>query len=166
MNHEKRIQVITEKLDEISKPFGTETMIAGFRKTAEYFEDGINYLRKAIDESDREEFHKENLKDIDICRAYMHHLISAANYSEFVYVRNKWLETKEPGFKNKLIVILNDELKNTEEMLKLLKKDSRIGYEGSIGYFYMPFELIEKIYDIKCSLVEMGGKGVKLETEY
>jgi len=33
-------------------------------------------------------------------------------------------------------------------MLKLMEKDSRIGYKGAAGYFYTPIELIEKISDL------------------
>ena len=95
-------------------------------------------------------YREENIRDYNICHACLLHLLSVANYSEFITLRNKLL--KQPGnarVKSSFLRILKDEDKNARTMLKLVKKDSRIGYEGSYGYFYTPVELIEKIFDLR-----------------
>jgi hypothetical protein len=149
----------TEEIEKISGPLGAEVMIKSFRKTAEYFSLGLKHLKGVVKKAGRN-YREENTRDYNICHACLLHLLSVANYSEFITLRNKLL--KQPGnarVKSSLIRILKDEDKNARTMLKPVKKDSRIGYEGSYGYFYTPVELIEKIFDLKRTQKEIKKRG-------
>ena len=151
------VLVPPEEIEKVSGPLGATVMIKSFRKTAEYFSSGIEYLEKAIKKAGRK-YGEENIADHNICQACLLHLLSAANYSEFIILRNKLL--KQPGntrVKGALIRILKDEDRNAQTMLELVKKDSRIGYEGSYGYFYTPVELLEKIFDLRQTLQQLSG---------
>jgi hypothetical protein len=150
------VAMATENIEGMSQPFGADVTIKGFKKVAEYFAEGLVHLKKAIEQSDKDEWEYENQRDYGICEACLHHLQSAANYSEFILARNKWLENKNnTALRQAVVNILKRELDNSEAMLKIAKGDSRIGYEGSIGYFYTPVEIVEKIYDLKCSIEEL-----------
>ncbi|MHB9036703.1 MAG: hypothetical protein ACYC64_08550 [Armatimonadota bacterium] len=150
------VAVPTERIEEICEPLGSDAVIAGFRKCAESFGEGLAHLQNAIQCSDVEQYKQDNLKDYAIGKACMLHMLSAANHAEFILTRDKWLAC--PGndaLRSRLTELLNDELRNSEAMLALAKADSRIGYEGSIGYFYTPTEIIEKIHDIKLAIARL-----------
>ncbi|MCL5104322.1 MAG: hypothetical protein M1133_09435 [Armatimonadetes bacterium] len=147
------VAVPTERIEEICKPLGSDVVIKGFRKCAESFAQGLVYLEYATQNSDIEQYKQDNLRDHAICKACMLHMLTAANHAEFILTRNKWLLCpSDDALRSYLVRILRDELENSEAMLVISKSDSRIGYEGSIGYFYTPSEIIEKIYDIRLAV--------------
>lgn len=150
------VAMASERIEEISGPLGAEVMIRAFRATAEGFQRGIEHLDRAIALSDRPEWHEENTRDRRICEACMRHLVSAANYSEFIVIRDRWLADRaNPDLTTRMAAILAEELENARGMLCLTTADSRIGYEGAIGYFYTPVELVEKIFELEASIDEL-----------
>ena len=150
------VAMATERLEEASGPFGAEVMVKGFRKLSENFEAGLRHLKLAIERADRPEWQAENLRDYGICEACWRHFQSAANYSQFILNRDRWLVNPiDESARQDVVQMLKAELTNSQEMLRLAAADSRIGYEGSIGYFYTPMEIIEKIYELRSSICEM-----------
>ncbi len=144
-----------EDMEKVSGTLGAEVMIRSFRKTAGYFSNGLKSLKTAIGMAPGK-YSDENMRDYGISRACMIHLKSVANYSEFILLRNKLLA--HPGdvnLRKSLVKILKDEEKNSRAMLVLMLKDSRIGYEGTTGYFYTAGEIVEKIEMIKEVLKEV-----------
>jgi hypothetical protein len=151
------VAMASERIDEITEPFGPELVIMAFREAAELFAKGVAHLAKAVAKSERNEYLAENAKDLGICRVYMIHLIIGANYTEFVIIRNRLIiDPSNNNLRARLISLLKDELANSREMLGLCSHDSRVGYEGAIGYFYTPVEIIEKMYDITVTLKTLG----------
>ena len=152
------VAMASERLDEISEPFGPEIMSKGFRKAAECFAEGLKRLDAAITRSANPLYREENRRDYAISEACMRHMLSAANYTDFILARNWWLDKPRDGeLRSSLIELMKDEMANAEAMLALAKRDSRIGYEGSIGYFYTPIEIIEKIYQLKAGVDTLAG---------
>jgi len=145
-----------ENIEEISGPLGADIMIRSWRKTAQYFSAGLEHLRKAVAKSEAR-YRAENRRDIGICQAGLLHLLSGANFSEFIVLRNRLPEQPQgsAGIRQRLIRILQDEQKNTRLMLELMTHDSRIGYEGSTGYFYTPVEMMEKMMGLKQTLKQI-----------
>ncbi|MEN6355791.1 MAG: hypothetical protein ABFD83_01760 [Armatimonadota bacterium] len=153
------VAMASERIDEITEPFGPEIVIMAFREAAELFAEGVAHLEKAIAKSECSQYRADNIKDLGICKAYMMHLIIAANYTEFVIIRNRLIsDPSNNNLRARLISLLKDELANSREMLGLCSRDSRIGYEGAIGYFYTPVEIIEKMYDIAATLDTLDDK--------
>ncbi|MEN6370400.1 MAG: hypothetical protein ABFD64_00145 [Armatimonadota bacterium] len=151
------VAVPTEQIEKICEPLGADVVIRGFRECAEHFKKGLVYLEAAIEKSSIEEYKEENLRDYGICRASMLHMSIAANHAEFILTRNRWLaDQSDENLRSRLIKILEGEVKNKEEMLALSKVDSRIGFEGSVGYLYTPVEIIEQIYNAKLALNQLG----------
>ncbi len=152
------VAMATERLAEASHPFSPEVVIKGFRKLAESFAEGLKHMADAVRLADRPEWAEENQRDLGICQACWHHFNTAANYAEFILTRNRWLSNPEDaGLRVEVRGLLQAELQNAEGMLPLASADSRMGYEGSIGYFYTPMEIVEKIHDLRCSIAELGG---------
>ncbi len=146
----------TERIEEICQPLGADVVIRGFRECAKLFAEGLVYLESAVRGSDVEEFRQDNLRDYAISKACMLHMLTAANHAEFILTRNEWLATPgDDGLRSALLRVLRDQWGICEAMLALSKADSRIGYEGSIGYFYTPVEIIERIYDIRLAVEEL-----------
>ncbi len=153
------VAMASERIEEISGPFGADVMIRGFRAVAEHFQRGLEQLDRAIAASDRPEWHEENLRDHRICETCMRHFITAANHAEFIVTRDRWLNDRaNRELTSALARILSDELANAEAMLALAASDSRIGYEGSVGYFYTPIEIIEKIYGLTTAAAALSRK--------
>ena len=46
---------------------------------------------------------------------------------------------------HELIAILNREIELAQRMFELASADSRLGYEASNHYFYVPLDLVEKV---------------------
>lgn len=148
----------TEDIDAASDPFGPDAMIGGFRAMAELWKDGLDYLQRAVEMCDIHEWREENIRDLNMSRACLSHFITAANYADFILLRNTWLaDRSDERIYQNLIGILQNELQNAETMFEIVKTDSRMGYEGSIGYFYTPTDIAEKIYDLKASIGRLSG---------
>jgi len=100
----------------------------------------LNRFMKAMD------LLEKYTSDKDICEIY--------NYIRVAYVHFKadLLQTRFSHYKNKpiknkevLLDCLNKERQITVELIKLIAKDARIGFEASNHYFYTERNLLEKI---------------------
>ncbi|MDR0336517.1 MAG: hypothetical protein LBI18_05445 [Planctomycetaceae bacterium] len=123
-----------------------------FRKVAESFAKGLTPLRQAIEQSPTEQKFLTN-SEFRFAKTAQLHFASSANMIEFNTLRNIWLdtenETEKEKFRIELQKILTNELLIAKEMYRLVKSDSRIGYESSNHYFYIPIDIAEKIISIK-----------------
>ncbi|MCA1901107.1 MAG: hypothetical protein LDL53_02625, partial [Candidatus Hydrogenedens sp.] len=90
---------------------------------------------------------------IEVCAS---HFQAVANQTRFVLLRNKLLnEQLSNEEKTKLIAQLREILNNemdiaTKEYLNQLQ-DSRIGFEATNHYFYVPLDLVLKV--MNCELL-------------
>jgi hypothetical protein len=123
-----------------------------FRKVAEYFAKGLEPLRQAVDQSPVEQ-KLQTESEFRFAKAAQLHFASSANMIEFNTLRNICLdtadETEKEKLRTKLKTILADELRIAKEMYPLAKSDSRIGYESSNHYFYIPIDIAEKIISVQ-----------------
>ncbi|MBI5092122.1 MAG: hypothetical protein HZB26_06705 [Candidatus Hydrogenedentes bacterium] len=87
--------------------------------------------------------------EIRVAEASCLHFRSAANQVRFVAARNEL--TKAPSADTraaelgKIESLLREELGNARRLLELQNADSRIGFEASNHYFYIPADLAEKV---------------------
>ncbi|MDR1962756.1 MAG: hypothetical protein LBQ50_03145 [Planctomycetaceae bacterium] len=123
-----------------------------FRKVAGFFERGLKPLRQAVEQSPAQrKFQTES--EFRFAQAAQFHFASSANMIEFNTLRNRWLDTADATEKENLRIkiqkVLIDELGIAKSMYDIAKSDSRIGYESSNHYFYIPIDVAEKIISIK-----------------
>ncbi|MDR3198447.1 MAG: hypothetical protein LBU34_11320 [Planctomycetaceae bacterium] len=123
-----------------------------FHKVAEYFAKGLEPLRRAVDQSPAEQ-KLQTESEFRFAKAAQLHFASSANMIEINTLRNDYLdtadETEKEKIRTKLQTVLADELRVTKEMYRLAKSDSRIGYESSNHYFYIPMDIAEKIISVR-----------------
>ena len=87
--------------------------------------------------------------DLRIARAAQIHFQSVANQVRFVLARDS-----APGEERtaKMKNILRDERGLAVTLFALAREDSRIGFEASNQYYYLPQDLMEKV--INCDYIE------------
>jgi len=141
---------LTKNLEAATYPFGPEICVKSFRYTAKYWQQGIAYLRKAVELSP-EKYKRENQRDLGVSIGCGVHFRSAANHIEFLHlndlINRKKKKLDKPG--KRLLEIIDDETETVRALLAVAEIDSRIGFEGSAGYFYRPTELIEKLVGLQ-----------------
>ena len=92
------------------------------------------------------------------------HLKSVANQARFTAARNALL-AKEPALKPEerrlrirdMRTIAQDEIEIARRLFVLTREDSRIGYEASNHYFYLPLDLVEKVLNCRQILDDFLG---------
>ena len=119
-----------------------------FRKIADHFAQGLPLLREAIALAPPER-KREVESEYRFADAARLHFAACANMIEFNTFRNRWLEEKDANEKQRLIALIENtitaELQTARDMYRLAKSDSRIGYESSNHYFYLPIDIAEAI---------------------
>jgi hypothetical protein len=128
-----------------------------FAKVANDWLGGISDLRRAIDICDCREVNGLQ-KDLGVAIAAHNHFASACNQVRYIITRDA-LQAHSDGvpteaeLDERLVEILNSEIKLSVELHELSRRDSRLGFEPSNHYFYVPGDLVEKV--INCvSLLE------------
>ena len=110
-----------------------EVFIAQLNKMADGFESALAKLKAAK--------HKTTpalAAEMRVAEAAAIHFRSAANQARFILAREKH-ETAE------LKRVLADEIKLARRLFTIQSRDSRIGFEASNHYFYVPLDLVEKV---------------------
>lgn len=117
--------------------FAPEALVAQFDKTADGFFAGVERWRAAlahVSPARRRAMAREGA----LFEAAALHFRSAADQARFVMAR-------DAGDKTAMRAIARRELAAAKRFLPLLRADSRIGFEGSNHYFYVPQDVREKI---------------------
>jgi hypothetical protein len=87
--------------------------------------------------------------DLRVAQAAQIHFASAANQAEFILTRDKLLAEDNPDkqklLRQQLVALLDDEIRLASQLYRLTVADSRIGFEASNQYFYVPLDLVEKV---------------------
>ena len=69
-------------------------------------------------------------------------------------MRTRFVRARERGDGAEMRAVARRERMRAKELLPIVEADSRLGYECSCHYFYLPQDLREKI--LNCRLVERG----------
>ena len=77
-------------------------------------------------------------EDYALARAAGLHFRSVANQTRFVLAR-------DAGRRDEATRVARDEATVAKELWKLARQDSRIGFEASNHYYYVPQDLVEKV---------------------
>lgn len=121
--------------------------IGQMRKVSEGFEDAVQSLKAGTDPGNQ-----EVSREIDVAEACAITFRSVANQSEFVLLRDSLASSSEAqrtATKERLRVLLQDEMDLAIRLHAIQSRDSRIGFEASNQYNYIPVDLGEKV--LNCS---------------
>jgi hypothetical protein len=122
--------------------------IAQFEKVADGFRDGLDDLRKL----DLTPFTSKQRTDfasfIRVAEASEIHFRSVANQARFVLARQNLTSTngseKAALLINELETLLKQEIVLAQRLHALQRIDSRLGFEATNQYYYVPVDLVEK----------------------
>lgn len=107
-------------------PYPPETLAGQFDKVAKGFAAGCRELQGVADK-----------RELDLFTAEQLHFESSADQVRFVLAR-------DAGDRKTMVEIARRELARARAYLPLVRADSRIGYESSNQYFFVPRDVIEK----------------------
>jgi len=131
-----------------------EVFIGQFQKLTDGFAAAVVKLRDAAKGIPSEEAHRRALEgELDVAEACAIHFRSVANQARFVVARRALAEAKnaqEAGpHLDAIEALVRDEMNLATRLYAIQSRDSRIGYEASNHYFYVPLDLAEKVINCR-----------------
>jgi len=144
-----------DHLDGWRGPYPPEVFAAQFEKVATGFASGVAELQLAVEKtpSDRR---NEVEADLRFAKAAAIHFQAVANQTRYVLARDtlakdsKTLSSEEGArLKREIRRCLESEIALARRLFTLVREDSRIGFEPSCHYFYLPLDLVEKVVNCR-----------------
>jgi hypothetical protein len=136
-------------------PYPPEVFAAQFEKVAVGFRAAVVELQRAVEQTPQAN-RKQAEADLRFARAAAIHFQSVANQARFVMARDalaKPSSAPEPAERRRLLSdlrrCLESEIALARELFMLAREDSRIGFEPSCHYFYLPLDLVEKVVNCR-----------------
>jgi len=142
--------------------YPADVFASQFDKLAEGWRSGVAELQTAVDHAPAER-RDEVTADLRFARAAGIHFQSVANQARFVIARDKLanasaaLSADERGrLRAEIERCAQAEIGLARELFPLIGQDSRIGYEPTCQYFYLPLDLVEKVVNCQWLLEQSG----------
>ncbi len=143
-----------DDLDGWRAAYPADVFSAQFKKIADGFDRAITDLKAAarnlkLSNLDRRTFAEE----LSVAEAAAIHFRSAANQSGFVQARRKLADAKNADeaapASRALEAALQNEIVLAKQLYEIQMRDSRIGFEASNQYYYVPIDLVEKVLNCR-----------------
>lgn len=139
-----------DHLDGWRAVYPPDVFISQLEKVSTGFETALSVLRSSSSQLVLDPTVKKSLaQEIDVADAAAIHFQSVANQARFVRDRDLVAKTKDRLESERLVVeleqILRRELALAKRLLTIQSRDSRIGFEATNHYFYVPIDLVEKV---------------------
>ncbi len=122
-----------------SPPYSPELMTKLLRHLCDRWDDGLEDLREVVEKSGPRKQMAE--RDYDVAWMIGYYWRAYANDLDFYKARDA---TDVAGMKQ----IAAEELKATEEAFRLVRADSRLGWEAELQYFYRPLDVLERLLSL------------------
>jgi hypothetical protein len=136
-------------------PYPPEVFAAQFEKVAKDWRPGIQSLAEAVEKTPKENRGRVDA-DLRYARAAGIHFQSVANQTRYVMARDALKESGETAspdtrksLEEEIKKTLRSEIDLAKELHSLVLEDSRIGFEPSCQYFYLPLDLVEKVINCR-----------------
>ena len=150
-----------DNLDRWRGGYPAEVFVDQFDKVARGWQAGVQAMHQVVDHVEPE---YQNVAQLDLgvaCAANLH-FASVANQARFVMARDALVaddldDGARAELRGQLQEILAAETDAAVALYQLAKEDSRIGYEASNHYFYVPLDLVEKVINCAYLRETFGG---------
>lgn len=132
-------------------PYPPEVFAAQLLKIADGFDAALAALRNAAQTAPPSAQHRDALEgELRVAQAASIHFRSAALQCQFVAARDALAQTAPdssaaPAAREELRRILHLEIDLARRLYDLQTRDSRLGFEATNHYFYVPLDLAEKV---------------------
>ena len=144
-----------DDLDGWRGPYPRDVFAAQFDKVAKGWKQGLDVFAKVVSLADPEKQEVVRI-DYNVAKAAYLHFASVANQGRFVIARDALQEKNlsdrtKRELRKQISSILDNEIILATELFAITRQDSRIGFEASNQYYYVPQDLMEKV--INCEFV-------------
>ncbi len=136
-------------------PYPPEVFAAQFEKIVEGWRPGIAELELAVEKAPQA-VRKETEADLRYARAAAINFESVANQVRFILARDALASTpaalspeERVGLQADARRALESEIDLARQLFSLTHEDSRIGFEPTCQYFYLPLDLVEKVINCR-----------------
>ena len=129
-----------------SGPYGPQIFASQFEKLSAGWTEGLRALEAAVEKTPPD-LAPAARRDLALARAAGHHLASVARQTRFVLARDALAKApadQRAPLIDELTKLLTAESAAARDLFTLTRQDSRIGFEASNHYYYLPHDLIEK----------------------
>jgi len=134
--------------------YPADVLAGQFEKISQGWEKGLADLQEAQDATATPTRRTNLHTDLVLAEAAGLHFRSVANQIRFVMARNTLLSGSLQDAERKTCVetarnVLQDEIQTASHLFALTLQDSRIGFEASNHYYYLPLDLVEKVINCR-----------------
>ena len=136
-----------DDLDAWRGPYPPEVFAAQFEKVAVGWDAALAELKRTADTSDA----PAAREDYAIARAAGLHFRTVANQARFVIARRA-------NRREEMSRIARDEIAVAKDLFALARGDSRLGFEASNHYYYVPQDLVEKVINCEHVMRQLGAQ--------
>ncbi len=150
-----------DDLDGWRGPYPPEVFAAQFEKIAQGWRPGIAELQMAVENAPTD-LRNDARADLRLARAAAIHFQSVANQARYILARDALANpsnTPSPEERQRLRAeitrCLESEIDLARQLFTLVCEDSRIGFEPSCQYFYLPLDLVEKVVNCRWLLEQL-----------
>ena len=107
--------------------------------------------------------HATAASDLSVARAVYLHFASVANQVRFVLARDALSQPnvsdeQRQQLRKQIQQLVASEIKLARDLFTVTSQDSRIGYEASNHYYYVPQDLVEKVINCHFVAKQLGSK--------
>jgi len=125
-----------------TQPFGPQIVSDVFEKMGSGWREGLKELEGAMNDVPAAH-RRQAAKDLGVCRAIGLYFRSIANQVRFHASRQRWKMSVD-GMET-MNSVVKDEMSIARKFLEICSQDSRLGFEASLDYLYLPLDIREKI---------------------
>jgi hypothetical protein len=121
-------------------PFPPEKMTALLNHLCDRWDDGVKDLEEAVQQAPRQR-RAQAERDLGVAWMVGYHWRAYANDLDFYKAR-------DAGNIAEMKRVAQLELTHTERALRLVRADSRLGWEAELQYFYRPLDVLERLISL------------------
>ena len=136
-------------------PYSPTVFAEQFEKVAQEWAEGLLHFEKAVNATTGES-RAAAVSDLSVAQAVHLHFASVANQVRFVLARDALSQPnasdeQRQQLRKQIRQLTEMEISLARKLFSVTNQDSRIGYEASNHYFYVPLDLVEKV--INCEFI-------------
>ncbi len=150
-----------DHLDGWRGPYPAAVFADQFDKVAQGWKPGIETLQQAAQHAPPA-MRAAATADVRYAKAAAIHFQSVANQARFTNARDtlanqdaELSDSQRGSLRAQMRDAAQAEIALAKDLYALVKEDSRIGFEPSCQYFYLPLDLVEKVVNCRCLLQQL-----------
>lgn len=129
--------------------YPADTFCGQLEKVAEGFQAALELLRRPLTAPRTPDQERAWKSEQRVVEAAGLHFRSVANQARFVMARQAATGSTTPQARSQWRVLIQEEIRLAKRLHELQSRDSRLGFEASNQYYYVPLDLVEKVLNCR-----------------